>query len=92
MNSNYSFDSLWVDGKRLSVELNRKKTSDTLILLANDRMGVRMPGTDIDPMKSVEAKFPVDTKDEALLGYFNKGIRGYLAIPTFEKLKPLAYP
>ena len=92
MNSDYTFDSLWVDGKRLPAELNRKKTSDTLILLANDREGAGMPGTDIDPMKSVEAKFPVDIKAEALLGYFNKGTRGYLPIPTFQKLKPLAYP
>ncbi|HYV90429.1 MAG TPA: hypothetical protein VE978_01545 [Chitinophagales bacterium] len=92
LNADYIFDSLWVDGKRLPIGIKPAKATDTLTLLANDRMGVRMPGTDIDPSKSVEANSPVATDAEGVLGYFYKGNRKYLAIPTFQKLKPLAYP
>jgi hypothetical protein len=90
--TDYTFDSLWVDGKRLPIGIKPSKANDTLTLLANDKMGVRMPGTDVDPSKSVEDKFPIPSNAEGVLGYFYKGTRKYLAIPSFEKLKPLAYP
>ena len=92
MDTDYKFDSLWVDGKRLPVESGHTKANDTLTVFANEQMGVRMPGTDVDPIKPIEAKFPVDIKAEALLGYFDKGNRKYFPIPSFIKLKPLAYP
>ena len=91
-NPDYTFDSLWVNGKRLSINIKPTKASDTLVLFANDRIGIRIPGTDVDPSKSVEAKFPIATNAEGLLGYFYKGTRKYFPIPAFQKLKPLAYP
>jgi hypothetical protein len=92
ISEDYKFDSLWTNGKRLPVEIRRANSADTLTLFANDRMGVRMPGSDVDPSKSVEAKFPVKINAEGVLGYFYKGARRYFPITVFEKLKPLAYP
>lgn len=92
MNADYIFDSLWVDGKRLEVGIKNTKSTDTLSLVANDRLGIRMPGTDINPVQSVEAKFPVESSAEGLMGYFYKGVRKYLPVPAFQKLKPVAYP
>lgn len=92
VNPDYTFDSLWVNGKRLSIGIKPAKSNDTLALIANDKMGIRMPGTEVDPSKSVEAKFPVETNAEGLLGYFYKGNRKYFPIPAFQKLKPLFYP
>ena len=92
MNPDYAFDSLWVSGKRLPVEIKRSASIDTLTLFANEQSGARMPGTDVDPSKSTEAKPPVTSKGAALVGYFYKGQRKYASVPAFEKLKALAYP
>jgi len=92
VNADYKFDSLWVDGKRIAIGIKNTKSTDTLTLSANDQMGVRMPGTNVDPSKSVEAKFPIASNAEGVLGYFYKGTRKYFPVSTFQKLKALAYP
>jgi hypothetical protein len=92
MNPEYIFDSLWVNGKRLPVEILRSNAADTLTIHANEQSGARKPGTNIDPSKSAEATPPIQIKGEGILGYFYKGKRMYTAIPSFDKLKPLAYP
>ena len=91
--SDYTFDSLWTNGRSIPAEAIKSSTpSDTLMILANDYRGIRgKPGAE-QMSNSVEGSFPVEMKAEGLLGYFYKGERRYFPIAAWEKLKPIAYP
>ncbi len=92
MSPDYKFDSLWVNNHRVAVEVMRGSApADSMELYANDKMGIRIPGSDSDPSASPEAKFPIASSAEGLLGYYYKGVRKYFPINSFIRLKPVAY-
>lgn len=88
----YRFDSLWVNNKRLPVSFIKGISSnDTLLLMANDYLGIRNPMNQQDVVNSVEAPFPFETNAAGLVGYFLKGERKYLPVAQWRQLKPLYY-
>jgi hypothetical protein len=90
--TDYTFDSLWVNDKRIPVSIIKSKTpADTLLVIANDNQGFRAPGTQTEMTSSVPAKFPIDVKAEGVLGYHYKGEKKYFPIPQWNVLKPITY-
>ncbi len=91
----YTFDSLWVQGKRFAV--TRKPSNspmDTVILSVTDATNrfpqmadssgiIQLPDT---------INFPIETSGEGVLGYHYKGSQEYYVIKNWIKLKPIFYP
>ncbi|HUM45655.1 MAG TPA: hypothetical protein PLD84_01930 [Chitinophagales bacterium] len=93
--SDYTFDSLWVQERRLPVTIKENKTAgDTLLLTVNDMtQTIRNIGDLNKPVEDVvPVPFPITAKAEAVLGYHYKGKQKYLLIESWTKLKPLYYP
>ncbi|MFI5135914.1 MAG: hypothetical protein ACHQD9_08685 [Chitinophagales bacterium] len=92
-NPDYKFDSLWVDGRRFTVNVMKSPMpTDTMMLLVNDSRGMRNPETHEELLNSVEAKSPIETSTIGVLGYFFQGQRKYFSVPEWKKLKALTYP
>ncbi len=91
----YTFDSLWVNERRVRVEVNeRKSAGDSLVLSATD-MSQSIRNMQDYEKQAEEVKpipFPIPVSAEGILGYFYKGKRQYLVIQSWTKLKPLYYP
>lgn len=88
--SNFVFDSLWVENKRLPVAIKRS-ANDTLHIFVNDAQGFRNPVDGSDFPKVEEQALPITSQAEGILGCFYKGNRRYFEIPAFTKLKPMYY-
>lgn len=93
--SDYTFDSLWVQEKRLPVAIDeRRSAGDTLVLTVTDMtQSIR----NIDDMNNASKEvlpvpFPVKADVAGILGYHYKGKQKYLLIGSWTKLKPLYYP
>lgn len=93
--SDYTFDSLWVQEKRLPVAIDeRRSAGDTLVLTVTDMtQNIR----NIDDMNNASKEvlpvpFPVKADVAGILGYHYKGKQKYLLIGSWTKLKPLYYP
>jgi len=90
--TDYTFDSLWVNNRRLPISIKRgSATSDTLVLFSNDVQGFRDPMSGRDLPAVTEAKFPIKVTAEGVLGYYHQGEHRYFPIPAFVILKPLTY-
>ncbi|MBK9732999.1 MAG: hypothetical protein IPO83_17235 [Chitinophagaceae bacterium] len=93
--ADYTFDSLWVQERRIKVEVNeRKSTGDSLILAATDMtqsirnmQDMNKAAEEVQPIP-----FPIAVTAEGVLGYHYKGKQQYLVIQNWIKLKPLFYP
>jgi hypothetical protein len=91
----FTFDSLWVNNKRLAVSLKPNQLpNDTLVLSSNDMSGmIRNPNDLNKSQEEIQAiPFPVEGKAAGVLGYLYKGERKYLIIESWIKLKPIYYP
>ena len=93
--SDYTFDSLWVQEKRLPVAIDeRRSAGDTLVLTVTDMtQNIR----NIDDMNNASKEvlpvpFPVKADVAGILGYHYKGKQKYLLIGSWTKLKSLYYP
>lgn len=93
--SDYTFDSLWVQQRRLPVTIKQSETTkDTLVISATDMTHNIRNINDLSK-SSEEAEpipFPVTGIAEGILGYHYKGQQKYLLIESWVRLKPLYYP
>jgi len=90
--SQYEFDSLWVDEKRLPVSLIKPRTpNDTAMVMANDVQGILNPMKQGEMSNSVPSEFPIKVDATGVMGYFHEGKRGYLPIPKWRVLKSVTY-
>ncbi len=91
----YTFDSLWVNERRVKIEVNERKSSgDSLVLSATDMTQSIRNMQDLEKQNGevLPVPFPIPVTAEGLLGYYYKGKRQYLAIQSWTKLKPIYYP
>lgn len=91
----YTFDSLWVQDKRLPVEVNeRRSNADSLLVTSTDMTQMIRNIQDFEKAGQVvpAIPLPIPVTAAAVLGYHYKGKQGFLMIPEWIKLKPIYYP
>lgn len=93
--TDYTFDSLWVNERRVKVEVNQRKSNgDSLVLSATDMAQSIRNMQDLENQSGEVSPipFPLAVTAEGVLGYYYKGKRQYLTIQSWTKLKPIYYP
>ena len=93
--SKIQFDSLWVGGKRIAVNIVTSLTSNDTTVVHGElfNKGERPYGNEnLEPDNQTVINMPVETTSEAVLGFYYNNQRGYLMIEKFTSLPMLAYP